>query len=61
MIYYDILNRKHNKKQDLENKLYILEKILRGNIIEKFEEVDILIPLFSFFSFQETKKTLNYF
>ena len=36
MIYYDILNRKHKKKQDLENKLYILEKISEKNIIKEF-------------------------
>ena len=61
IIYCDILNKKHKKLQDLENKLHFLEKTLKSNIIDIFEKVDILIPLFSFFSFQETKKTLNYF
>ena len=61
IIYCDILNSKHKKKQDLENKLYILEKILRKNIIEKFEEADVLIPLFSFLSFQEPKENFDFF
>ena len=61
IIYCDILNSKHKEEQDLENKLYILEKILGKNIIEEFEEADILIPLFSFLSFQEPKENFDFF
>ena len=60
-IYYDIIFNKNNNKQKLENKLYILEEILKRKIIEQFEEVDVLIPLFSYIYYAQPKKKVEFF
>lgn len=48
-------------EKNLENKLYVLEKIIEKDIFGKFERADILIPLTAFITFSEPKEDVDFF
>ena len=64
MIIEDILyriNKKGNEEQKLENKKYIIKKILEKDLIDKFDSIDKLLPLISLIYYSEEKSIFDFY
>ena len=61
--YEDIYNfcKRNKSEKNLENKLYILDKIITKDIFGKYEQDDILVPLSCFITFSEPKENVEFF
>ena len=60
MVYDDICENSKKDQTTLQNKLYIIEKILNENIIHKYDQPYILIPLFYFLYHVVEKKDTDF-
>lgn len=60
-IYDDILEQSDENKKKLNNKLYILEEIIKKDIIDKFDKPEVLIPLIVYIIFSEPKENFDFF
>ena len=57
----DIFDSEERKEQNLNNKLYLLNKIKENKLIDKFNEADILVPLMTFICHAEEKENCEFF
>lgn len=60
-IYDDISGQSDKNKEKLNNKLYILEEIIKKHIIDKFDNPEVLIPLTVYIIFSEPKENCDFF
>ena len=60
MVYDDFCDDEKKDKTNLENKLYIIDKIPNKNILNKYEQSYILIPLFFFLCHAGEKKDTDF-
>ena len=60
MVYNDICDDEKKDKKNLRKKLYIIDKILNKNLLDKYEQSYIVIPLFFFLCHAGEKKDTDF-